>query len=352
MVEILHVECKACGGAMGLTEVDRLLTCDYCGVRSVVEAGRYVPEYYYAPRHNQVDARRALQGALRNKMLPEGLLKNSRFHSSQLYFIPYHELSARRLGRMTFRDQPSLEEKKYGPRPSKVNTRVIIGDVQSTKPAVHLPGWGIEKSAIEIVGGESSAVLLPFDRKDVARQGKIYQAVRDSEHVLDQLDLGAHTISVEQDLEYAEVRVSRIYYPIWRFRYRYKGRMYRASVDGITGEVIALRAPQDDGQRVIWLLGTAMMVAFFLGVLFSVAIVFAKVLGWVLGIASVLLIVVAGFVALGWEQFRYPGEVVITGKDVEIVKLNQPDTLVSQRILDGLRGVFSILNKGIKGFGN
>ena len=94
------------------------------------------------------------------------------------------------------------------------------------------------------------------------------------------------------------------------------------------------------------------MVAFFLGVLFSVAIVFAKILGWVLGIASVLLIVVAGFVALGWEQFRYPGEVVITGKDVEIVKLNQPDTLVSQRILDGLRGVFSILNKGIKGFGN
>jgi hypothetical protein len=141
----------------------------------------------------------------------------------------------------------------------------------------------------------------------------------------------------EDKTQFMEKRIRRVFYPIWRIRYRYKNRLYWATLDGVTGRIMALRAPQDDRQRLKWLLGSSVVVSFVVGkllrlILLSIAHGGLGAVFALLGIAPVLLGVFFFFgvcfsvavLVVAWEQFRYPGELVITGGNVEVVKLKPP----------------------------
>jgi hypothetical protein len=208
-------------------------------------------------------------------------------------------------------------------------TKVIFGDIHRIEPALDLPDWALDHTALMSAKGRERLSLLPCDRRLVAARGTIWQPTRGPERFIAELSVDNRSASVVDRTAFEETRVRLIYYPVWRLRYRYGGRLYGAVVDGVTGEIVYARAPQSDGHRVKWLIATAMVVSLFFGL---ASRWFWQAASWgldssldlgtvVFVLYGVFFLVVALFAAAGWHQFRYPGEVVITGPEVDVVKV-------------------------------
>lgn len=355
--------------------VDRVVKCHYCGTWSLVDTPDLVPEYWVAPKLTETDARRALQRLLMESDMPQGLLKLTQFHSSRLFFVPYHELFGRRLGTIVTTQTksqpahrsllpdvegqmtrlPSLRElNAAGVNKKTVDTRVVMGDAKKLAPAVALPEWNLEEAELIRLRSEPAGTLMPINRRHMESQGKVFDPTISPDQLLSQLQLTSGA-EFKDHTEVAETRVKRIFYPAFRVRYRYQGRMFGATLDGVTGKIMSARAPQDDRRRVLWLLGAAAPVCFLvgkvLGAIVTQVIKDPRAAGAVLAAFSQLGFIAIPFLIIGlamavfvlgvgWEQFRYPGEIVVTGEKRNVEKIGRPDRTWSDRALDILNRFF------------
>jgi len=386
--KIVHINCPRCGGTLGMAGAERVVKCRYCGSWSLVEAPGVVPEYWVEPRLTEVGARRVIQRLLTEDDMPEGLLKNSTFHSARLYFIPYHELTARRLGTMTTTQQKScsrgtsayystLGRSVYGMdadatgnlwqecvrsrKMEEVDTRVIMSDVSRLDPALRLSDWRLEEAEISALRSGPEGALKPVDRRKMERLGKVYDPTVKTDQLIAMSGPSRMAASLDDNTELAEVRIKRIYYPVWRIRYKHRGRFYGATVDGVSGKVMAARAPQDDGSRVLWMLGASAVVSLFAGKILRVAgraimassggagiggldmnhlVGISIEAGYIL-IPLFLIILMAVFfiLGIGWEQFRYAGEINIAGDKRWIEKVNRPAVTFFDKAGDAVQSV-------------
>jgi len=362
MAAPLHIACPACKAAVGVTDIDRVVTCTFCKARSLVETDGFVQELWVEPACDRDQARRALQRSLTGRAFPPELLARSTPHSATLYLVPFHELRARRLGTMELGDHLRPRQGEALIRgtvaPAARETRVIFGDVHRVEPAVDLAGWALEHVALMSAQERARLKPVPFDGRAAAARGVVRQPTRSADRVLTELATDSRSASVVDRTVFAERRVRRIYYPVWRLRYRFAGRIYGAVVDGVTGEVISVRAPQNDGTRIKWLIATAMVISLFFGQItrwFWLAATWGMDIETNLGMAAVILygfffMVVVLFAAAGWHQFRYPGEVVMTGRDVEVVKVGAAgdgmDAPWIRRLGDALNTMMENMSKG------
>jgi hypothetical protein len=367
MAKIRHISCPKCGGTLGAAAVERVVGCRYCGTRSLVDAPEPTAEYFIRPAIKEVSARRIVQALLKDRDLAPGLLKNTQFHSARLCFVPFYEMTGRRLGTMkvtefkeqrgssSFMDQ-ALKRDSLGlafapfeaqammkdlrlPPKKTVDTRIILSDITRTEPAVALATWALEEAEFGEVRSHPAGVLLPMDRKKLERAGRVYDATLAPAQLLAQLTAKPGTAWLEDQTEIAEVRLKRIYYPVWRVRYRYQGRLYGVTIDGVTGKVMGARAPQDDRSRVRWLIGTTAPVAFCAGLILRGVIgalwllpgagrqvgMMIMTVPYLLAFGCVGLVIALLVLGFGWDQFRYSGELVITGSKRDIEKINRPE---------------------------
>jgi len=388
MARILHINCPRCGGTLGMVGTERITKCRFCGTWSLVDAKDVVPEYYVKPLLGEVTARRTVQTLLRDKDMPDGLLSETRFHSAKLYFVPYHEMSGKRLGTMTtsqWKEERTRysssfqglgnpygssvvslrEERAMTPRKKEVDTRVVMSDIGRIEPAVRLSEWGLEESDLETLRTEPAGRLRPMDRKLMERQGKVFDPTESSKDYFSMFDTKGFSAYNEDNTEIRETRVKRIYYPVWRIRYRYKGRLFGVTLDGVTGKVMHGRAPQDDKYRVLWMLGTSAIVSLIagkIGRLLYIAImdlggrmdastadgigrIAAIGLTYGLPITLVMLAFALFIMGIGWEQFRYQGELVIQGSKRMVEKIGRPPKTWFEKansyVLKALSEIFS-----------
>jgi hypothetical protein len=347
-----HIECPSCGGVVSVSEVDRVTSCAFCRVRLLIEGTEVVPEYWIEPRVDEDGARRALLDAMRGPDMPSGLVRESRPHSAQLHFVPYTETFARRLGTVRFlAKSPHVEV--------QATTRVVMGDIHRVELALELPGWGLEESGYAATAREEGHLKHPLDRRRASALGTILRPTRPASSPLDALCLDARTSMFEDHTAFAEVRVQRVYYPIWRLKYRYAGRLWSATFDAVTGALVAARMPLGDSRRIIWFVGSASFVGFALGKMFALAAAllgaardgaisiasstfdFARAdpggVGPSLALALLILLVVVGLLA--YEQFRYPQELVVDGAKREVVRAGGPSKTALDRFFGLLQGM-------------
>jgi hypothetical protein len=362
MAGVHHIACPSCGGVISVSEVDRVTSCGYCRVRLLIEGAEVVPEYWIEPRIDEEDAKRALLDAMRGPDMPPGLVRRSRPHAAQLHFVPYNETHARRLGTITLSDA-SLVDEEPSPRgsrtPSLPTTRVVMGDIHRLEPALELPGWGLEERGYAAIAHEQGDSKLPLDRRRASAYGTILRPTRSASRSLDELRPDGRNSSFRDDTAFTEVRVQRVYYPIWRLKYRYAGRLWSATFDAVTGALMAARMPLGDSRRILWFVGSASFVGFALGKICAVvsailgvarnevgsiisnAYDYAKAdpggVGPALALAVLIVIVVVGLLA--YEQFRYPQELVVDGAKRDIVRVGGPSKTLLDRffgLLDGM----------------
>jgi hypothetical protein len=254
--------------------------------------------------------------------MPDGLLKNTRFNEAVLCYLPYHEVRSRRVGTIM------TDYKSTGRE-----TGVIAGDVHRIVPALSIDGFGIEETSVFEGLKNDSLELLLFDRIKQGENARIYYPSVDESLIMDRMQMKGFTSGVSDNTEFIETRSRRIYYPVWRLQYRFKGRSYFAVIDGLTGRVIFARAPQGDKWRVLWLVSGVSLSGFISGKMLKgisfiehVKEIFATgddSTGAVTG-GLLLIIMLAALLSilwvLVWNQFRYAGDVVYEKNSLMVEK--------------------------------
>ncbi len=375
---ITHISCPSCAGTLGTETAGRLVECKYCGSHSVVETPGHVPQYFIEPIMKLVDARRVAQSLLTDRSISENLVAEARFHSARLYMVPFYEMSGKRIGTFTqtkverevkpiaaynrnagYYEDYSPTPKSRAPAKKSVDTKVIIADVLRSGPAVAIPDWGLDQVNFDSIRNELNSALKPFKRSAMERYGQVFDPkVKADDFVKGNLSAAGMKMSKDKT-KVAEARIKTVYYPLWRVKFRYKGRLYGITVDGVTGGVLAARAPARDSGRIMWMLLTVGLVTIWFSK--AVKLVMGLSIPWqqfvelsirigfyAIPFLLVALAIVLTIAAFGWDQFRYDKEIVFRGEQRIIESINRPP----HTILDKLRdGVMKILDTAFTGAG-
>ncbi|MBP2145391.1 hypothetical protein J2129_000845 [Methanofollis sp. W23] len=173
--------------------------------------------------------------------------------------------------------------------------------------------------------GEVGVSFLPTlqgetvpDERCVVRELGV--SVPEDESVARQRKMTEDAIIKEVDKDYSSapkrlaldlLACTLVYYPLWVARYTYQGRAYQATIDGVTGEVLAGRAPGDLLVRLCT--GAGVLLVCAVGA--AIWIWLLRTFGWIgaLMIGSVVFLVCLGVVWWQYSFLRY-GSMIVTGQ--------------------------------------
>jgi hypothetical protein len=359
MAKTYHLKCAICGGLLS-TRGERVLKCKYCGERNLAIIPDWMPSYYFKPKLDLAGARRAMINLFKTPDVESGLIKTAHFESGELFFVPIYQLRARRVG--TFVVMPRVEsggDRMYDQngrpirtsflrsiseaqkiREGSPDTRVIINDVIRGLPAVKLEEWGLDELDPVQVLIEGKNEYQTYNREAMDKIATVLEPSVSVDERVDQIYKMTELIKQDQT-SIVDKMVDLIYYPVWRVRWKYQGKQYLNTIDGITGKILFARAPAKQSSRVVWLLAISAAAGMSVGKVLSIlkmVIITGFLSFWVLGIFSALLMF---FVAFGWNMFRYSTELVIEGSYRGVDWIGRPPETIFEKWAKGM-GDFAV----------
>jgi hypothetical protein len=254
---LVHLGCPTCGGALSLAEGERIVACLYCRSQSLALIPGAVPRYLVGLEVDEAAARRTAQAALERPGVPATLKGQVRFERVTLCYAPFYEATAVRMGTIFLRERekpPAPLTEGEGseraldlwlgtPAVEREDTRVVEQDVLRVAPACRLPELGVERIPLAAARRGSVGVLLePYDPVAVQERAVVFTPTMSAERFLEEFTL--RTPAAGDRTRCAEQALKLLYYPVWRMRYRHRGRGYDIAVDGVTGGVLAGTAPR------------------------------------------------------------------------------------------------------------
>jgi hypothetical protein len=272
-------------------------------------------------------------------MLPQGLHAHGRIQEISLCYVPFYEFTGTRLGTFLLKEGPKPPPPPEGgeqerdfqrwllePRVEKEDTRVIQQEYVRIGPACDLSELGVDRIRLEgMRRGPTPAPLEPFDLVALQSRATVFAPTKPPAGFADD---SQRRIKVKGDRTgVVEQRLKLLYYPIWQARYRYAGRAYEITVDGVTGMVLHARAPVEIRRAAAIALGALALAAFCFGRLarefIGVGLAMGNVSGWVAGaLGSMLALGLGGMAALflawlGWSVFRQGGQVLLDEEAIQ-----------------------------------
>ncbi len=254
---LVHLDCPSCGGTLSLTEGERVVACRYCRERCLVLVPDAVPRSVVQATLDEAAAIRVAHAGLQRPGVAQSV-REVRFDSVVLCYVPFCEATAVRLGTVFVRDRvkppapisdgeqsgPELERWLADPGEVREDTKVVEQDVVRIAPACQLPELGVERiRLVEQRRGGTSVLLQSFDPVELHSRAVVFAPTTPAERFLKET---TWRIPSQNDAtRYVETRLKLLYYPVWQARYRHRGRTYELAVDGVTGTLLHGRAPRD-----------------------------------------------------------------------------------------------------------
>lgn len=349
---IEYFGCKNCGAPLAMKNGQRIVICDYCGIKNLVLIENYVQRYRLSPQIPLQEAKRLTVRFLNDKELARDLPANARFYSAGLYYLPVYEMTAVRAGKIIQRDIKKINDGFGGERiKESFRANVLMSDIYWNAPAAKLTEWGIENINLEKIRKEKA--LEPFDPSQLEKGAHFFDADIPPE-TLDTSHGNFEGYLAGDQSKLTQKAIKLVYTPVWLIKYTYHERLYKVVIDAITGEVLFARAPASDNDRV-----TLMLIVIFL-----LAYPIARTLRYlVLGgfsatalqmkLTSIYFFSLPFFIlfcflliasAVAWNQFRYSGELVVNGDTRYIERLNKPPETKIEKLA---RTVADMLSAGI-----
>ncbi len=363
MAKIYRLNCPNCGGLIS-SRGERVVECKFCNSRSLVLIPDWTPKYYVKPGLDFSQARRAMVDLFKRDEVETGLLKTARFESADLFLAPFYFLRAKRVGVFTSFGQPQtmgaeaiwsmgneglnyrqLVKKQRLEEQSKTDSRVIFNDVERSFPAVNLEDWGLNEFEPDKVIVANELELNRYRRDELDKLGVVLEPRLSAKERVEQIFKTPELASVKDNTQVVEQRVELIYYPVWRIRWRYRGRAFQTTIDGVTGKFLFTRVPAKERARVVWLLAVSAAVGLSIGKLLKIPhlILATGLVGiWVIPIFSLVMLF---FVAFGWNMFRYSTELIVCGDTLSAEMIGRPRETVFDKMALGLS---RFLDKGLK----
>ena len=328
----------------------------------------HAPRRIVLPKIKHEQLHHALTKVFNDSVTPTDMSQMSTMRQAQLYFVPFYEVAGKRAS-MTRMDRDirlldgtlTAHQLSLGQVPDTV---VSLRDFSFTTPACDIRGWGLEYVSISsMLGADSSAELAAFDSQSLQQIGSVIppsmQPEEAEERMKKQILQTVHRIE-DQILD---KRISVIYYPVWRVSFKYRDRLFLATIDAVTGEVIYSLLPENDRFRIPYFLASVVLTSLFFSGVVRMALFMGKLFAGIpipfiafshsLLFSSLFLF--GSFIGLtfllgaSWDKLRYPGEVQFAGKEKFHVRIGRPAKTFFDKLMDReLEIIQSWVNNAVK----
>ncbi|OPY28868.1 MAG: hypothetical protein A4E28_01255 [Methanocella sp. PtaU1.Bin125] len=299
----VSINCPSCGGTLSAEEGYVSLSCPYCSSALAIEGDGGIRRLKLTATVDENAAVAATKSWMAGLSMANDLARSSEIAEAYLIYMPFWKLTARVAGwicgysderndnddgtRRVYRERMLMRDFAWN------GTACDPGDLG----VKHLPA--IEGKALLHEDGSIPTFEVTTSASDATSFG--LKAIR----------ITAITSSEIDNLTFAKLHaiprgIMLVYYPIWIVRYRYMGRLYFATVDGIGGTVLSGRAPGRHFWRSLVLVaGTAVA-----GFGFAMGLWYVKAMSEqpLFGVAIMLISLIIGAIISG-QFFRMSSEV-------------------------------------------
>ncbi len=372
MIKTQRIQCPRCGGTLTWEYGRRLMVCDYCNGLNVLAGSSALSRSCIPEKISIKNARRKAERIIRETPgVPSGFSKKVVIEDPKLYFVPYYEISGLQVGTVLQNDpRKGMKHKShYKPgsgslgylasvqrikesdrsylnkKSNNVDTRVIMGEVSITSPAVDLKGWGIRLLNMDTLRKEKSDLHFEaFDIRELQKRSVVISPEISPEQVIGKnLKDVFHSSDAEKEL--LDKEISLIYYPFWRITYLYNGMPYHIVLDAVQGKRMYSRFPQNENMRILAFLAGIGLLGFLAGnmiemtyVIFTKNIDIFNSMGFALWWHSIFgLPFLLAILAYIWPLIRFPGEIEYL-EDVRLVtRIGKKGDTLPEKILKTVR---------------
>lgn len=238
------MQCPTCGGALSFHEGEHIVACQYCQSLLQVEGDDGVHTIAFK---NQLDRSRTPQAVkewFRRGLKARDLYRRGEIVECYPIYLPFWKFTGRAAGWVCGYEERHVSDGKTT-RVERIPKEVMVyADHTWDELACDTGDLGVR--SLGSLSGETTFTefeeIPTFDAttsrstaEEKAKAAIMERAVRD-----------AHVPHVTfQRVHVLARNLSLVYYPVWVARYRYRERMYLATVDGVNGRVLSGRAPGD-----------------------------------------------------------------------------------------------------------
>lgn len=239
------LSCPACGGAIQITEGEKVLNCGYCGSLLWAEGDSGVLTVAFRNVQSRDSVLSATEQWWRKGFKARDLRLKGRLLECYPIYLPFWSTTTRVAGWIC-----GYEERRYTDRNGHTRTEripkeeMVLQDYRYTNIACDPGDLGIKHlrnltGEASFADFESIPTFESTTSKDDIMEMSKRKALDDARR-----DANVPHITFEK-VTVIPRQISQVYYPIWVVRYSYGERMYMATVDGVTGKVLSGRAPGD-----------------------------------------------------------------------------------------------------------
>ncbi|MCG7844853.1 MAG: hypothetical protein MIO90_05425 [Methanomassiliicoccales archaeon] len=239
------LNCPSCGGAIQVSEGENVLNCNYCGSLLWAEGDAGVMTVAYKNNQGRESVLRATEAWWKKGLKARDLSKKGRLLECYPIYLPFWSTTTRVAGWIC-----GYEERHYTDRNGNTRTEripkeeMVLRDYNYTNIACDPGDLGIKH--LRNTGGEASFAdfeSIPTFESTTSKDDMVRSSEESALHDA-RIDANVPHITFEK-VTVIPKRISQLYYPVWVVRYAYGERMYMATVDGVTGNVLSGRAPGD-----------------------------------------------------------------------------------------------------------
>jgi len=304
--------CTSCAGTVDVQEGLTNVVCRYCGTPVAVVGERGVLRLMVLER---VD--RSAAGLAVRRWFAKGIRKapalrrEAQLEEAFLAFFPYVRARFDVIGWVLgFKEHRRKRGNRWVTEREPVELQ-IERSVDRTMASADMAEFGVHR--VDLAGDE----LLPLDDELLRSRGMVFRPQRTPSEVgealtktaLQQIEAGGAVDHVSFSwLATIRHRIAVVYYPLWVIRYSFRGQTYQALIDAEQGTLAYGKAPGNHLFRALSLVGACGGACFVGTTLLQHLDVMLRSDDSLMALGAVGL-VLAGFVAWGYRQFRRGGVV-------------------------------------------
>ena len=235
---IKNIQCPVCAGVVQFRANRQICRCLYCSTSLLVPTGERCPRYLLPPVLEGNDVNDRIKNSLRGGRVTREFFDDEEEFSQRLLFLPLFQLKGTSF----------VTVEKVVTKDKSVDTVVSLRNIVYHEFATS--EGQVELSNIDLTSlsaDDRFKGAIPFDRTEIPEDAQVFTADKSAK----QIKAGFQQNGVGKQLKrgvYSELfgsEVSLYYYPFWVVRYPFNGSYYRFVVDGLTGQIIKGRAPEN-----------------------------------------------------------------------------------------------------------
>lgn len=308
------MNCPQCGGAVSFREGERIDFCNYCGTSLwLSEKEKTYVTTMFKCIFNRTQVTTTAMDWFHHGFKARDLAKVAEIKEIYPIYLPFWRVHARVAGWVCgYREETRTRRDSRGniqTYTERIPMEVMVLKDMDWSEIACDPGDILIHSIPSLAGeanihdaGDIPTFEATTSIDDAAQKGR--------NAILASAVASAHVPNITfQKVNYVQKFIGMIYYPVWVVRYKYKGRGYFLTVDGITGKDLSGRAPGDPLYQALAMAGGASAGGIIagLGTFFAI-----RMDSWEIAIAAII----AGIALLygAYRFFRFGSERVQEAK--------------------------------------